>query len=203
MLRMPDRRPGAPTTEGGPGQAMRLVAARLAACGLEVRLPEHADSRRLAIISARCARSELTVADCGQVTWEYWPWSGPRTDPAQLTALVLRLLGGAVGASTGPSGPRAHLTLKGIIGCELEARGLHVTLEVFEDLIAYDVAASIAVTSPARPRRGRVWVADEGSLTWDCQCTGPASQQAETIAEAIAPILTQGTGAATGTNRQR
>jgi len=83
-----------------PGQAMRAVAEKLAARGVGVRLPEWQECRRLTITSVERARCELTVEDGGPVRWYYRPRSGGGTDPAEMTGLVLRVLGAAGRTST-------------------------------------------------------------------------------------------------------
>ncbi len=98
---------------------------------------EWEESRRLTITSAERARCELTVEDGGSVRWDYRPRSGRRTDPAEMTGLVLRVLGGADADEPQPRA-RPGVALKGMVGRALATRGLTVSLEVYEDPDYYD-----------------------------------------------------------------
>jgi hypothetical protein len=173
-----------------PGTAMRAVAEKLAARGFGVRSPEWEESRRLTITGAGRARCELTVEDGGSVRWDYRPGSGPGTDPAEMTALVLRVLG-AAGAGEPRTRARPGVSLKGVVGRALAARGLKVGMQVFEDPDFYAVSAEIVVSSPARPERGQVSVSDDGDLTWECRYYDDDTAQ---IADAVAGIVTDGIG---------
>jgi hypothetical protein len=170
---------------------MRAVAEKLAARGFAVRFPEWEESRRLTITSAKGACCELTVEDDGSVRWDYRPRSGGSTAPAELTGQVLRVLGAA---DTGEPQPRARpgISLKGVVGRALTARGLTVGLEIYEDPHFYDVGAEIVVTNPAQPERGQVRVTDDGDVTWEC-CYYH-DMDAGVIAEAVVDIFTAGLG---------
>jgi hypothetical protein len=61
---------------------------------------------------------------------------------------------------------RTGITFKGIVGLELKARGLDVSLEVYADEHFFDAQAEIVVTSPETGDDATVHVADDGSLTW-------------------------------------
>jgi hypothetical protein len=76
-----------------PGRAVRTVAEKLVARGFGVLRPERQESPRLTITCAERARCELTVEDGGSARWDYRPRSGRGTGPAEMTALVLRVLG--------------------------------------------------------------------------------------------------------------
>ena len=76
-------------------QAMYAVAAKLHDFGFGIRLPKDKQSRHLVILNAKRACSEITVHDSGYVIWDYWPWSGAATDPADLVGVILSLLGPA------------------------------------------------------------------------------------------------------------
>jgi hypothetical protein len=173
------------------GAAMRMVAEMLTTSGVDIRMPKYADGRRLNIVNAQRARSEITVEE-GYVLWDYWPWSGPHTDPADITGLVVHLVGAGQQRTVAPVGSQWHLKLKSIVGRDLDARGLHVALEVFEDFVAYDVAADISVTNPGRPERGRVCVSDEGSVMWEYRYD--MSTETRAVVDTITPVLTNGIG---------
>lgn len=184
-----------------PGKAMRAVAEKLAARGVGVRLPEREEGRRLTITNAEGARCELTVEDGGSVRWGYRPRSGRGTGPAELTGLVLRVLG-ATDAWCGKPGTRTRpgLSLKGVVGRALNGRGLKVGLAVYEDPVCYDVTAEIVAINPARPERGQVSVSDDGDLTWECRYYDDSD--AGQIADAVAGIVTDSIGDSAGKRRR-
>lgn len=39
---------------------------------------------------------------------------------------------------------------------------------MYEDRECYDVTAEVVVTNPARPERGMVRIADDGTIRWEC-----------------------------------
>jgi hypothetical protein len=182
-----------------PGKAMSAVAEKLAACGFGVRSPEWEESRRLTITSAERARCELTVEDGGSVRWDYRPSSGGGNDPAQMTGQVLRVLGAADTGEPRPSARRG-VSLKGVVGRALAARGLKVGLAVYEDPDFYDVGAEIVVTNPARPERGQVRVSDDGDITWECRYYDDCD--AAEIADAVVGIFTDGIGNRAGKSKR-
>lgn len=177
------------TTTGTARQAMYEVAARLHDFGFGIRLPKDG-SRHLVIVNAKRACSEITVDDSGYVTWDYWPWSGPATDPADLVEMTLSLLGPA------PIGTHASAdhgsTLKSRVGQALRELGLHVTMAVYEDAEALDVTAEIVATNPEVPYCGLVRLADDARITWECQIDGSAAESALAVTDTIVPLLVHG-----------
>ena len=158
--------------------------------GFGIRLPKDADSRRLVIVNAIRARSEITVEDAGYVTWDYRPWSVATTDPADLAGIALFLLGPAnTGARPVVGDGR---TLKGRVGRALRELGLHVTMAVYEDADALDVAAEVVATNPAVPFCGLVCVADDARITWRCRINDSAAECALAVTDTIVPLLAHG-----------
>jgi hypothetical protein len=187
-----------------PGDLMRLVADGLTASGLEVRLPEGEHRRRLTIgcPGARCA---LPVSDYGLVEWECRPQPGSDADPGQVADLATALLTGRTGdhPRRGDGYGKPGITLKGIVGLELEARGLDVELEVYEDKERFDARALIVVTNPAAGDAATVQVADDGCVTWSCyygdeaaamtaepDSCGPVPGPAEVAAAVVVTVTT-------------
>ena len=146
---------------------LRLVADGLADSGLNVRPPERDGSCRLAIACAG-ARCTLAVNDWGDAEWEYCPSSGDNADPKQLADAATALLTGR--ADDFPRLGRGYehegITLKGVIGLELKARGLDVDLNVCQDKDYFDAYAENLVTSPGSEENAKVCVTDDGCLTW-------------------------------------
>jgi len=108
--------------------------------------------------------------------------------------MVLAMLG----ADAAPHGrlTRGHrsLTLKGAVGRALAERGMRVGLEVlYTDDSCYEVCTAIVVTNQARPGRGRVQVADDNTIRWECRVSDPSGERPgispEEIADAIARAL--------------
>jgi hypothetical protein len=168
---------------------MYEVAAKLHDFGFGIRLPKDG-SRHLVIVNATRACSEITVEDSGYVTWDYWPWSGPATDPADLVGVTLSLLGPAPAAT--PTSAGRGSTLKGRVGQALRELGLHVTMAVYEDADALDVAAEIVATNPDVPYCGLVRLADDARISWECQIDGSAAECALAVTDTIVPLLAHG-----------
>ena len=121
-----------------------LVAEGLTDSGLKVHPPERHGSCRLAIACAG-ARCTLTINDWGDAEWEYCPCSGDNADPKQLADVTTALLTGRADDFPRLGRGYAHegITLKGIVGLELKARGFDVDLEVYEDKDYFDARAEI------------------------------------------------------------
>lgn len=92
------------------------------------------------------------------------PLSEGTTDPADIADVALAVLGGSIGGPP-PSTSRA-LTLKGAVGRALQARGMNVTMAVYQDSQAFEVAAEIIAVCPDLPECGQVRVTDDGYITW-------------------------------------
>jgi hypothetical protein len=185
--------PPAPLARNG-GQGVTagidVAAKTLISHGFDVRGPDWEEGRSLTVTGLRDTMCEVTVEDSGFVIWEYRP--GDSADPDKVAARVMRLL--ADGSPAVPAKrldrPEPRTALKGLVGRRLEARGMVVCLEVFEDQVAYEVAAEVAVTNPDCPERGRVHVTDDGALMWEC---GFEEHDSDTgaIAGLIAAILAE------------
>jgi hypothetical protein len=185
-----ENRPVDAGTDNTQARTMQAVAAMLRDNGVGVRFPAYSEGRCLSIVNAKRARSDITVHDNGYVMWEYWPFSGAKTEPANIAAVVLRVIGGRLTGAALPQ--RRSLTLKGAVGRELRARGLDVSMLVYEDSDAFEVTGEIVAVNPTRPEDGRVWVTDEGSITWECYVDGSPDECALTVADAILAVLVHG-----------
>jgi hypothetical protein len=63
---------------------------------------------------------------------------------------------------------------------------------IHTDDARFDVHTAIEVTNPAQPGRGHAWVADDGSVRWECRCTpaqGTGGLAPGCIARTIATVL--------------
>jgi hypothetical protein len=151
-----------------PGALMCLVADRLTASGIDVSRPTCEEGLRLTI-GYEGVRCTLSISDNGYVEWECCPQGGGQADPKQIADLAATLLNGR--AEDFPRQDQGYeqrgITLKGIVGLELKARGLDVDLEVYRDKHYFDAEAEIVITSPGTGDDGaKVYVTDEGSVTW-------------------------------------
>jgi hypothetical protein len=130
-------------------------------------VPERDGGCRL-VIACTEARCTLAVSDWGDAEWDYCPGPGDHADPKQLADVTTALLTGQaddfprLGHGYGLDG----ITLKGIVGLELKARGLDVALAVYPDEDYFDTRAEIEVTNPRSDADAKVFVTDQGDLTW-------------------------------------
>jgi hypothetical protein len=90
-------------------------------------------------------------------------------DPKLLADLACTLLIGRAGEQPrqGDGYGRQRVTLKGIVGRELTARGLQVGLEVTKDPMFFEAQTAIVVTRPGSGQNAEVRVTDDGYLTWE------------------------------------
>jgi len=152
------------------GDLMRQVAQKLTDRGFGIRYPEREEDRRLGMTDPTGICSVITVADSGNVLWECAPWAPGEADPKKMADAITSLLTGRMGGYRyrGDAYGRDGMTLKGIVGRELAARGLDVTLEIYKDTDIYDVDAAITVTNPGTEEDARAWADDSGCITWEC-----------------------------------
>lgn len=159
-----------------PGDLLRLVAEDLSGTGLDV-IRSGAGGWSQIAIACRDGQCALSVSDCGNARWDYWP--AGEADPGLTADLAAILLTGHPGACPPPQRDpgRQDLTFKAVVGLDLRARGLDVKLAVYPDKEVLDAYAEIVITSPADTRGDmQVWASDDGHLTWrrDYQPGGPA-----------------------------
>ena len=108
------------------------------------------------------------VDDGGDTEWAYCPGAGDGADAKQLADVATALLTGrgddfpCLGHGYGHEG----ITLKGVVGLELKARGLDVGLVVYPDEDFFDAHAEIAAASPGSAEGAKVFITDQGCLTW-------------------------------------
>ena len=175
---------------GSGTEPAQMITRRLAAAGFGVRGTRWRDRHELILLNVIAARSCLTLTDGGRAEWHYEPATGPGTDPATLTAIIVHILGAPHTASTSP-GVAAYqaFPFKGVVGRCLRDRGLTVALRVCEDLESLEATTEIQVTSPARPWLGTVQLADDGDLNWKCDYRAAFHGDVAALADVIAPIL--------------
>jgi hypothetical protein len=148
-----------------PGGLLDLVTSGLAARGLDVRAP---DGEADLVIGCHDARSFLWVAEPGHAEWDWFPPEGQAPDPKQVADMVTVLMsdGDPDLSRRGLGYGHPGITLKGVVGMELEARGLDVRLGIYQDDRHYDVEAEVVVTSRASRHAGTVYVTEDCALTW-------------------------------------
>jgi hypothetical protein len=172
---------------------VRLMAQLLAERGFEVRHPEDEDSQLLRVTGARSARCEIEVGDYGCIEWEYFPQDAGSTGAAEISRLVLLMLGTDRSSSPGPGpglGAPANpaVTLKGAVARKVQAHGLKARLKVHENQESYDVYAEVVFSNPEKPERGIVSVTDDGIVLWECdyeRMQGGAAAVADATADML------------------
>jgi hypothetical protein len=154
---------------------MRLVGRELTGRGFDVRYPEREEARHLTLTSGTGTRSALSVMDSGVTQWECPGPEDREPDSRQITDMVTGLLTGHSPDHEDPGQAYSgeDLTLKGIVGIELRARGLHVELDVYADNEFLDVDAQIVVTSPPAGTDAQIRVSDDGAVRWNRRYTSP------------------------------
>ncbi len=181
---------GAAGREAEPGAAMRMVAEKLAVHGYDVCEPEWPESRRLMVTNLSGTTCDVVVDDDGGVAWEYWRRPSAGADPDRLAGLVTWLLAPERCARPRRTAGRVVTSeLQGIVGRDLKARGLDVSLDVCADDHELQVVADVVVTNRAHPERGRVLVGDEAGLTWESDYYGPAALDPLAAAAVITAVL--------------
>ena len=172
----------------GPGQALRAVAEKLAAHGFDVDGSEGEEARWVRVTGLRGTACDITVNGSGILTWEYLP--GGSADSDMVAGRALHLLTGRppLPARRPGPGPEPRTGLKSLVGSKLAARGMTVRLEIFEDRAPSGVPAGILVANPRHPERGRVHVADDGALIWECD-SGEHGIGAGAMVDVIAAIV--------------
>ncbi len=188
MTQAPHRTP--PEHADSMMEPAQMLTRRLAAAGLGVHGTRWRDRHELILLNVTAARSCLTVTDNGCARWHYEPASGPGTDPATLTAIIVHILGAprTAGATPG-TGAYQAFPLKGAVGRCLQDRGLTVALRISEDLESFEATTQIEVTSPARPWLGTVQLTDDGHLDWECDYRAAFHGDIAALADVIAPVL--------------
>ncbi len=175
------------------------IADGLTAHDLDVLDPAGEGSQYLKVTNARGALCEIMISEDGSVTWEYRPFSGG-PGPAQITAMILELLGAGPDEDRGASSnQRPCPTLTGIVGQALTERGMRVQLaEAGRDEDLSELYAEIVVINPARPDRGTARASEDGMIWWECRLSDPARStrgiDPGEIAGTIARALTAGKG---------
>ncbi len=191
---MTDRPYPGPVTALVPGadQAMHAVADRLTACGLDVRGPAWEECQRLTITNITGVFCELSVYAGGHVIWDYQPLKGHRTDPATVTAMVMRILGAdSAGQAIPLMRPLMSSSLTDVVSSALSRYGLEVCPAAFNDQPSSEAYADIEATNPARQERGRARVTREGAISWEMDLSHNAGGTIASISETIVNALSR------------
>jgi hypothetical protein len=170
------------------GAPMRAMIETLTGRGFNVRDLEW-ESLVFDLDGANFRRCELQVGFSGNVVWEYLPSKDAHIGSADISRMVLRLLGAHTIIPGEPhTKPHPQATPKGAVAHEMKARGLGVEINVLIDNIVYTVDALIEVTNPAKRERGVVSVTDDGAIYWECEFE-ELTEHATEIADTIADVL--------------
>lgn len=144
-----------------------LVVAELAGAGLDAGPPCGDGQLPVACAKAQCA---VAVSAGGLAECVVGPWPGRRPGPQRVADLATALLTGRAGEFAWVSGgyEAAGLTLKGVAGQELAARGMRVGLEAHADEARLSAASAVVATHPDAVYPAVVLVRDDGGVTWSC-----------------------------------
>jgi hypothetical protein len=178
----------------GAREAIQVFADELTDKGFDIRGPEWDRSQYLKITNVQGVLCDLAVRDDGIAEWCYHLCLGCQVDAAQITAMVLGMLGADAALGQGGVSSHRNLKLKGTVGRALAELGMKVSLEVlFTDNYFYEVYSAIEASNPARPDRGRVQIADDSLIRWECRIGDPSGEypgiSPEEIAETLAKAL--------------
>ena len=112
---------------GSGTELVQMLTRRLAAAGFGVHGTRCRDRRELILLNVTAARSCVTLTGNGCARWHYEPATGPATDAATLTAIIIHILGvpRTAGTTPGVAAYRAF-PLKGAVGRCRQDRGLTV-----------------------------------------------------------------------------
>lgn len=173
--------------------AIRAMAGLLTERGFDVRRPDRAIGYCLTVANAKRARCQIDVDDNDRLGWEYISCSREAAEPSEISDVVLGIL---CGDSPGSDESYDHLhrgvTLKGAVGREMQARGLDVKLNTYEDETFFEAVADIEITNPARPERGFVFVADDGIVQWELLEYQSEAEAMAAVADTTARVLNGG-----------
>jgi hypothetical protein len=170
---------------------LRTVADALTAHGFDISVPAEEQACHLQLTNVRGALCDLTLTSHGAMIWEYRPFRGTWTSPAQIASMVLAILG--VDSCGLAIRHYPGLALKGLVGRALAEYGMTVDVKVvYQDDVNYEIHAEIEVTNPAHPGRGFVRVADDATIRWECQLKPTADDgglSLDAVTQTIATIL--------------
>jgi hypothetical protein len=150
------------------GLAALTIADQLTGRDFDVRNPEWDGSHLLKVTNARGFLSEILVSAGGLVEWECRPCDGRLADPARTAEMVRRVLGGNAGDRSAEA-RAGRFGFTSIVGRMLADNGMDVSVQAYQDPFFFEVYSEISATNPVRPGRGRVRVADDGLVVWQCR----------------------------------
>lgn len=176
--------------------AALVIADELTGHDLDVRSPGWDGSEYLKVTSAPGMLCEVWVSASGQVEWECSPSAGRQADPACTAGRVLGILGAGAGAAASgraaahAPGCRCAVSFEGAAGRVLAGHGMRVVVRAYLDQELFEAYSEIEVTNPARPERGTVHVAGDGSLIWRCRArTSPGDDTTALDPAQVAGII--------------
>jgi hypothetical protein len=185
----------APDYSGMAVSAMHAVADGLTDHGLDIRGPAWEKTHHFNVINVPGALCELVIGENGSVTWEYRPIWDCRVDPAQVTAMILELLGASPAREgAAPACGYRGRTLMGAVGRAVRASGMRTHLSIVgQDDADCEVYSEVEMSNPAQPGRGTAWVSQDNAVRWECRfidlVQGTQTFAPTDIAETIARSL--------------
>ncbi|HEX7659037.1 MAG TPA: hypothetical protein VF444_06105 [Pseudonocardiaceae bacterium] len=172
------------------GELAHLTAECLAAAGLRLNELTTSDPNGIPfVVEYRGARCRLYIADNADVELEWAPLDADVADPLRVADHVAGLLSAdPVARDPNAGNGSSRITFKGAVGRDLEARGFHVQLNIYQDETFFDVTVDIVVTQPDGDETSRVYVDDDGGFMWVANFWDE-DVPAQRIAQAIADTM--------------
>jgi hypothetical protein len=165
--------------------AIEAVGDGLNAQGLDVRTFASDNCRHLKVDNVRSTVADLFIYPKGTVNWDYHSFDGTTHDPSRVTTITLAILAdpGTPDSATVVRYPQ--MSFLGSVGRATIERGLSATFSSRDpDNARFKIHDEVAITNPARPRRGTVQVTNDGALWWTCQLRSqPHSQDGLDLVE--------------------
>lgn len=173
-----------------PGLPVHTVTEQLARHRLNVQFPDPEDNLLLKVTGTGSMHCRISLDEEDGIACEYSCEHVQKAPPREIAASVARMTGVDYTDPERYSSLHKGVTLAGAVGRDLKARGLTVTLHVTEDNEIYTALAEIIITNPGEPGRGKVHLADDGWLYWECyadELPGGTAELASTIAATLTP----------------
>ena len=172
------------------GELAHLTAECLTAQGFRVTEPDSTDTDgRVLLITCLGRHGTLYVGAYADIELQWTSDDGGFADARQMADMAAALLSDPPrDRSAEMPACSAAVTLKGVVGRDLESRGYDVELIVYRDEPFFGVSADIGITTGERDQ-GTVYINDDGGLMWQRDFWDehlPAPDLAHTIATTLA-----------------
>lgn len=83
----------------------------------------------------------------------------------------------------------------------MQARGMNVTMAVYKDSHAFEVAAEVIAANPELPECGQIRVTDGGYITWEYHPDDAPGECVLAVINTVVPVLVHGIKGCRSTER--